>query len=107
MSGFAQAEAPGTTNDGVPLLAIAPALLADEPGLRLWHKLDTTFRLPKAAAHFRLASPAAYTSPACAAATHLLTRLLEDCLQEQAYAAEIAGLTYEVLRTEVQVCAIG
>jgi len=75
---------------------VPPALLADRPGLRLWHKLDATFRLPRASASFLLASAATYDSPAAAAATHVAVALLEDKLCETAYLAEVAGLSYEV-----------
>ncbi|KAK9820983.1 hypothetical protein WJX81_000873 [Elliptochloris bilobata] len=91
---------------GVQPLAAPPALLADRPGLRLWHKLDTTFRLPRASVHFLLASPATYDSAHAAAATHAAVALLEDVLCETAYLAEVAGLSYEVWpegRTGVEV----
>jgi len=71
-------------------------LVADRPGLRLWHKLDTTFRMPRASAHFLLASPATYDSAAAAAATHMTVALLEDVLCEDSYLAEVAGLSYSV-----------
>ncbi|KFM22670.1 Insulin-degrading enzyme [Auxenochlorella protothecoides] len=69
-----------------------PALLVDEPGLRLWSKTDSTFRLPRTTAHFRLSSPALYDTPASAARAHLLLKLLEDRLCETSYLAEVAGL---------------
>lgn len=83
-------------SNGVQPLAAPPALLADRPGLRLWHKPDVTFRLPRASAHFLLASPATYDSAAAAAGTHVAVALLEDVLCETAYLAEVAGLTYDV-----------
>ena len=73
-----------------------PEMLCDEPGLRLWHKLDRQFQTPKAAAYFCLTSAAMYESPAAAAATHLLMKLLEDALCETAYLADVAGLSYDV-----------
>ena len=54
-----------------------PAVAAERPGLRLWHKADAAFRVPRAAAAFMLASPAAYGSPRAAALTHLAAKLLE------------------------------
>ena len=57
-----------------------PQLTSDQPGLRLWHKLDQTFRVPRANAYFLLHSPAAYDSPRAAALTHLTLKLLEVCL---------------------------
>lgn len=73
-----------------------PKMICDEPGLRLWHKLDRQFQTPKAAAYFCLTSAAMYDSPAAAAATHLLMKLLEDAQCETAYLADVAGLSYDV-----------
>ena len=74
----------------------APKMICDDPGLRLWHKLDRQFETPKAAAYFCVTSAAMYESPAAAAATHLLMKLLEDALCETAYLADVAGLSYDV-----------
>lgn len=62
------------------------------PSFRLWSKTDSTFRLPRTTAHFRLSSPALYDTPASAARAHLLLKLLEDRLCETSYLAEVAGL---------------
>ena len=83
----------------------APEMVCDEPGLRLWHKLDRQFETPKAAAYFCVTSAAMYESPAAAAATHLLMKLLEDALCETAYLADVAGLSYDVsLPSTVLLC---
>ena len=87
-----------------------PEMIYDEPGLRLWHKLDRQFQTPKAAAYFSLTSAAMYESPAAAAATHLLMKLLEDALCETAYLADVAGLSYDVsvdLKLAWQSCMAG
>lgn len=73
-----------------------PTLLLDEPGLRVWHKLDSSFRQPRTATYLRLSSAAGYASPRAAAASHLLIKLLEDALCETAYLAEVAGLHYGI-----------
>ncbi|GFR39667.1 hypothetical protein Agub_g138, partial [Astrephomene gubernaculifera] len=89
------APAPPPPPPGLPaLLASPPQLLLDIPGLRLWHKLDTTFRTPRAAVHWRLFSPAGHTDPRVAAASHLTLKLLEEALREDAYLADVAGLHY-------------
>eukprot|EP00884_Botryococcus_braunii_P020235 jgi/Botrbrau1/6896/Bobra.67_3s0015.1 len=80
----------------VASLSTPPVLLVDERGLRVWHKLDTTFRIPKASAYFRLSSPVAYESPAAAASTDLLVKIWTDALCETAYLADVAGLQYEI-----------
>ena len=76
----------------------APEMICNDPGLRLWHKLDRQFQTPKAAAYFCLTSAAMYESAGAAAATHLLIKLLEDALCETAYLADVAGLSYDVSR---------
>ena len=43
-----------------------------------------------------IGSSAMYKSPAAAAITHLLLKLLEDALCETAYLADVAGLSYDV-----------
>ncbi|KXZ55212.1 hypothetical protein GPECTOR_3g355 [Gonium pectorale] len=89
-AGPAPALPPGVTS----LLATPPHMLLDRPGLRLWHKLDRTFRTPRAAVHWRLYSPAGHTDPRVAATGHLCLRLLEEALREDAYLADVAGLHY-------------
>ncbi|KAL4440115.1 hypothetical protein ABPG75_003116 [Micractinium tetrahymenae] len=73
-----------------------PALLVDSPGLRVWHKLDSSFRQPRTNAYLRLFSAAGYASPRAAALSHLLIKLLDDALCETAYLAEVAGLHYGI-----------
>ena len=73
-----------------------PEALLDEPGARLWHKLDRSFRTPRACAFFVLSNTAAYASPRAAAATHLALKLLHDDLNETTYLADVAGLRYDV-----------
>ena len=75
---------------------LPPIQLIDRPGVRLWHKLDTTFKLPRALLFLRLASLDSYDSPRSAALTHLAVKLLEDALCEIAYLADVAGLRYSL-----------
>ena len=84
-----------------------PSLLLDEPGLRLWHKLDASFRVPKASlhAHFTPAVPfsefgdgggsGSLNGALGPAAAHLCSRLLDDALCEEAYLADVAGLSVD------------
>ncbi|CAL8470131.1 g9673 [Coccomyxa elongata] len=76
-------------------LAAPPLLIADAPGLQVWHKLDSSFGLPKAVAYVNITSKAAYESARAAAATHLTLKLLEDMLCETTYLADVAGLSYD------------
>lgn len=62
----------------------------------MWHKLDSTFGMPKAVAYINITSEAAYESPRAAAATHLVLKLLEDTLCETTYLADVAGLGCDV-----------
>lgn len=71
-----------------------PALVTDQPGLRVWHKMDATFRIPRLTALFRVSCREGYVSPRSAAITHLITKLLEDALCQEAYLADVAGLQY-------------
>jgi len=81
--------------------ATPPVMICNEPGLRLWHKVDRQLETPKAAAYFCISSAAMYESPAAAATTHLLLKLLEDALCETAYLADVAGLSYDVSTSHV------
>ncbi|KAL6756038.1 hypothetical protein V8C86DRAFT_3157294 [Haematococcus lacustris] len=88
LSGLAAAQ-------GLPMvLASPPDLVLDQPGLRVWHKLDRSFLTPRASACFRLHSPGWSSSPAACALTQLALRLVEDSLNEDAYQADVAGLHY-------------
>lgn len=69
-----QSRAPQTAPSPFPQ---PPALATEADGLRLWHKMDAAFRVPRATACFLLALPDAYTSPRAAALTHLAVKLLE------------------------------
>ena len=73
-----------------------PEIVAEEAGVRIWHKLDSTFNVPRSNAFFRVSLPNAYSSPRAAALTHLVVKLLEDSLCEEAYLADVAGLHYNI-----------
>jgi secreted Zn-dependent insulinase-like peptidase len=73
-----------------------PDLIADAPGLQIWHKLDRTFQRPIAVAYLAITPRAAYNSPKTAALTHLVLKLLQDDVCETAYLADVAGLQYDV-----------
>jgi nardilysin len=62
----------------------------------VWHKIDRRFNTPRAALFLRLSSPLWSSSPATAALTHLLLKMAEDCLAEEAYLADVAGLHYDM-----------
>ena len=60
----------------------------------MWHKLDATFRTPRANVFFRLSSGALHTSPRAAALSHLFLKLVEDSLTEDTYLADVTDLHY-------------
>lgn len=69
-----------------------PDMLIDEPGLRLWHKLDAVFATPRTNAYFHVSTRASYDTPRSAALTHLALKLAEEALNEDCYLADVAGL---------------
>ncbi|KAI7895156.1 Metalloenzyme, LuxS/M16 peptidase-like protein [Mucor mucedo] len=73
-----------------------PELIENTPMLRLWHKKDDTFWVPRANVWILLRSPLAYATPTNCVKTRLYTDLLKDSLNEYAYDAEVAGLCYNI-----------
>ena len=64
----------------------------------IYHLMDDKFRLPKLAAFFRFTRSgvrSAFT-PREVALTHMIIKLLEDVLCEEAYLADTAGLHYSI-----------
>ncbi|WP_181869917.1 insulinase family protein [Halomonas sp. DQ26W] len=68
-----------------------PSKLLDEPSLALWHMADATFNTPKAEWRISLQHPDADSGPRQAALAHLLAGWLDDSLNEDFYAARLAG----------------
>lgn len=64
--------------------------------MEVHHKLDRTFRRPKAAVFLCLETPYAYQSPWHSVMSNVFTYILEDALSEYAYAAEKAGFMYSL-----------
>jgi insulysin len=69
-------------------------LIKETPTIRLWHKKDDTFWVPRTNMWILLRNPSADVSPANSVKTKLYTELLEDSLNMYAYDAEVAGLLY-------------
>ncbi|KAJ1566616.1 Insulinase (Peptidase M16), partial [Cladochytrium tenue] len=70
-----------------------PTIIIDTPTVRLWHKKDDTFWVPKAQANLLLKSPLAYATSVTAIHAQLYARLVEDAMNEYTYFAEVAGLS--------------
>ncbi|KAG8226944.1 hypothetical protein J437_LFUL004662 [Ladona fulva] len=77
-----------------------PAIIQDTPLSRVWFKQDDEFLLPKANISFEFASPLAYLDPLHSNMMHMFVRLFKDALNEYAYAAELAGLKWELSNTK-------
>lgn len=66
---------------------------------KVWFKQDDKFFLPKACLNFEFFSPFAYVDPLHCNMAYLYLELLKDSLNEYAYAAELAGLNYDLQNT--------
>ncbi|KAG7670534.1 hypothetical protein Ndes2526B_g00294 [Nannochloris sp. 'desiccata'] len=73
-----------------------PSQVHATKGLSVWHKMDSTFKIPRTNAYFRISLPAAYCTPRSSAMTHLVTKILEDSLCQEAYLADVASLHYNI-----------
>jgi len=82
-----------------PATSVLPQLLLDSPILKIWHKQDITFKLPKGRIGFVLTSPKAYLDPRHAVMTRLFVDVFRDSLTEFAYDAELAGVHSSVRHT--------
>jgi len=73
-----------------------PRVLVDRPDLRVWHKMDRKWRVPKTVFHLSLLSPNVYRSPRTMTLNRLYERVLNDDLNSFVYDASLAGLNYKV-----------
>ncbi|CAB9527211.1 Insulin-degrading enzyme [Seminavis robusta] len=73
-----------------------PKMIMDRPGLRLWHKMDKYWRVPKAFIKFSLVTPAPYRSPRTMTLIRIYQRILNDDLKSTVYDASLAGCGYRV-----------
>ena len=84
---------------GMGLRPIVPVLLVNSPAMRLsWHG-DGWFGEPKIRLDAMLHLPAAYASPRSSVLTEMFCRMLKESLNEYAYAAELADLSYSCSAT--------
>ncbi|HOY22119.1 MAG TPA: insulinase family protein [Cellvibrio sp.] len=73
-----------------------PALLVNNDQLKLWFMQDQKFRAPKAELNFRFKLPVLNSSLENAARAQLFVALITDQLNEYAYPASLAGLTFSI-----------
>lgn len=74
----------------------APTLVIDRPDLRLWHKMDRNFKVPKTFIRFQIISPNAYRNPRTMTYCRLFQKVLNDDLNSYVYEASMAGCNYSV-----------
>lgn len=77
-----------------------PTIIEDSPLMRVWFKQDDEFLLPKANLTFDFVSPLAYIDPVNCNNTYMFVQLLRDSLNEYAYAADLAGLKWEITNSK-------
>ena len=73
-----------------------PMLLTNNDQFKLWFLQDRKFRSPKAELNFNFKLPLLNNSLENAARAQLFTELIEDQLNEYAYPASLAGLTFSL-----------
>nr|XP_043636150.1 nardilysin-like isoform X2 [Erigeron canadensis] len=72
--------------------ASSPKCILDEPLMKFWYKLDTTFQSPRANTYFRVTLNGAYRDLKNAVLTELFLKLLKDNLNDIIYQASVAKL---------------
>jgi insulysin len=75
---------------------VPPVVLVDEPNLRLWHKMDRYWRVPRAFIRLSILSNSAYSSPRAITYNRLFQRVLNDDLNSFVYDSSLAGCSYHV-----------
>ncbi|MQL76025.1 hypothetical protein Taro_008407 [Colocasia esculenta] len=72
--------------------ATHPKCIIDQPFLKLWYKLDSTFNVPRANTYFLISVNGAYSNVVNCILTELFVNLLKDELNEILYQASVAKL---------------
>jgi len=73
-----------------------PTLFHQSENFRMWHKMDTFWRVPKTFIRLSIVSPRAYESPRAMTLSRLYQRVLNDDLNSFVYDASLAGCNYVV-----------
>ncbi|MFZ9053824.1 MAG: insulinase family protein [Woeseiaceae bacterium] len=76
----------------VDLLAQQPVKVIDEPGLTLYYAQDTTFERPRVSYQVRIRQPEKMGKLNAVVMRDFYTSVINEMLNEQAYAAAVAGL---------------
>ena len=73
-----------------------PTLVLKRPNLRMWHKMDRYWRVPKTYIRLAITSPNVYRSPRTMTLNRIYQRILNDDLNSFVYDASVAGCNYHV-----------
>jgi len=73
-----------------------PELIRDNGKVKAWFKQDYTFNQPKVNIFYNIIIPEAYSSPRVVVLNKLFTLIVGDQLNEIAYEAELAGVSYDI-----------
>ena len=73
-----------------------PFIVLDNESIRLWHRQDDRFSVPKANVALEIKSDLAYHTAENCVLTNVFALLLNDVLNEYAYYADIAGLEFSL-----------
>lgn len=74
--------------------AAPPSKVLETPLFRLWHKMDSKFRVPKTMFNVYILTPNVYRSPRAITAGRLFQKVLNDDLNSFVYDAVVAGNSY-------------
>lgn len=84
-------DAIAATDSEVDYSKVMPSLLVDKPGLKMWHKLDRTFNVPKTSLVLTLTTPVPYSTPRTMTLMRIYAKVLADDLNSYIYDATLAG----------------
>lgn len=79
-----------------PEEAVLPTLMVADDNVKLWYQFEKRFPLPKGELYANIISPNANKSAEAAAHMHMYARMVREQLNEFAYPASLAGLSYGV-----------
>ncbi|GIL80830.1 hypothetical protein Vretifemale_9906, partial [Volvox reticuliferus] len=92
---------PARHADGPGAHGIAPPqLLEDKDLVRLWHRTDVSFGVPKIHMYVHIITRAVYDTPASWVTARLACRLMEELLQPDVYDAQLVGTSYSLAASE-------
>jgi insulysin len=75
---------------------VPPEIILERPGIKMWHKMDFKWRVPKTFIRLSLQTPNVYRSPRTMTLNRMYERILNDDLNSFIYDARMAGSNYRV-----------